>query len=193
MVRKVSAVKIFNLYKNKKFIKKIDPGKLTAFLNDVLKGEINIIEEATEVFLNDINEDYNAILNAGNKREKSNATNVKNYINDTIDSFGPNSILKQVSESEKRDIATGEEDIGDAPPLETEEEKAEKRQKLTTGKGLKIMTPKQMTTRLPVLFGQIKAGNNSGKSKNVIRQIVYSLYRSKDLTKTVYNYLINNI
>ena len=70
MVRKVSAVKIFNLYKNKKFIKKIDPGKLTAFLNDVLKGEINNIEKATEVFLNDFNEDYDAILNAAIKERK---------------------------------------------------------------------------------------------------------------------------
>ena len=102
---------------------------------------------------------------------------MKNSINDTRDSFGPNSILKQVSESEKLDTATGEEDIGDPPPLETEEEKAEKRQKPTTGKGLKVMTPKQMITRLPILLAQIKAGNNFEKLKNEIREIVYSLYR----------------
>ena len=59
------------------------------------------------------------------------------------------------------------------------------------GKGLKIMTPKQMITRLPILLAQLKAGNNSQKRKNEIRQIVYSLYRSKNLSKTIYNHLIS--
>ena len=49
------------------------------------------------------------------------------------------------------------------------------------GQGLKILIPKQMITRLPILLAQIKAGNNSQKFKNEIRQIVYSLYRSKNL------------
>ena len=43
--------------------------------------------------------------------------------------------------------------------------------------GLKIMTPKQLITRLPILLAQLKAGNNSEKLKNKIRQILYSLYR----------------
>ena len=92
-------------------------------------------------------------------------------------------------ESEKLDIAQGGIDIGDLPSLETEEEAA-KRQK---GQGLKIMTPKQMITRLPVLLAQLKAGNISQKFKNEIRQIVYSLCRSKNLSKTIYNHLINTI
>ena len=50
-----------------------------------------------------------------------------------------------------------------------------------------------MITRLPILLAQLKAGNNSEKLKNEIRQIVYSLYRSKNLSKTVYNDLINAI
>ena len=61
------------------------------------------------------------------------------------------------------------------------------------GKGLKILTNKQMLNRLPVLLAQIQAGNNSTKLKNEIRQILYSLYRSKILTKTVYNKLIKAI
>ena len=61
------------------------------------------------------------------------------------------------------------------------------------GKGLKILTNKQMLNRLPLLLAQIQAGNNSIKSKNEIRQILYSLYRSKVLTKTVYNNLIKSI
>ena len=61
------------------------------------------------------------------------------------------------------------------------------------GAGLKILTNKQMLSRFPILLAQIKAGNNSSKLKNEIRQILYSLYRSKVLTKTVYNNLIKAI
>ena len=61
------------------------------------------------------------------------------------------------------------------------------------GKRLKILTNKQMLNRLPILPAQIQAGNNSNKLKNEIRQILHSLYRSKVLTKTVYNNLIKSI
>ena len=60
-------------------------------------------------------------------------------------------------------------------------------------KGLKILTNKQMLNRLRILLAQIQAGNNSNKFKNELRQIIYSLYRSKVLTKTVYNNLIKVI
>ena len=63
----------------------------------------------------------------------------------------------------------------------------------SSGSGLKILTNKQMFNRLPILLAQIQAGNNSIKLKNEIRQILYSLYRSKVLTKTVYNNLIKSI
>ena len=59
--------------------------------------------------------------------------------------------------------------------------------------GLKILTNKQVLNRLPILLAQIQAGNNSTKLKNEARQILYSLYRSKELTKTVYNNLIRAI
>ena len=61
------------------------------------------------------------------------------------------------------------------------------------GAGLKILTNKQMLNRLPILLAQLQAGNNSSKLKNEIRQILYSLYRSKVLTKAVYNNLIKSI
>ena len=51
------------------------------------------------------------------------------------------------------------------------------------GEGLKILTNKQMLNRLPILLTQIQAGNNSKSLKNELRQILYSLYRSKVLTK----------
>ena len=64
---------------------------------------------------------------------------------------------------------------------------------LTEGKGLKILTPNQMLSRLPIYLVQLKAVNYLEKLKNEIRQLLYSLYRSKKLTKTIYNNLINII
>ena len=61
------------------------------------------------------------------------------------------------------------------------------------GTGLKILNDKKMLNRLPILLTQIQAGNNSIKLKNEIRQILYLLYRSKVITKTVYNNLIKSI
>ena len=63
----------------------------------------------------------------------------------------------------------------------------------SSGSGLKILTNKQMLNRFPILLAQIQAGNNSKSLKNEIRQILYSLYRSKVLTKTVYSNLIKAI
>ena len=61
------------------------------------------------------------------------------------------------------------------------------------GQGLKILTPNQMLNRLPISLAQLKAGNNSEKLKNKIRQLLYSLYRSKKLTKQLYKSLIDII
>ena len=60
------------------------------------------------------------------------------------------------------------------------------------GQGIKIKTLDQMV-RLPNTLAQLKAGNNSQKIKNDMRQLLHSLYRSKKLTKTIYNNLINTI
>ena len=67
------------------------------------------------------------------------------------------------------------------------------KQNKTTGTGLKILTPKQMIQRLPIALAQVKAGNNSESLLNKIRQIVYSLYQSKQITKKVYNNIIKSI
>ena len=61
------------------------------------------------------------------------------------------------------------------------------------GEGLKKLTPNQMLSRLPITLAQLKAGNNSEKLKNEIRQLLYSLYRSKKLTKNVYKSLVDII
>ena len=57
------------------------------------------------------------------------------------------------------------------------------KQNKTTGTGLKILTPKQMLQRLPIALAQVKASNNSESLLNEIRQIAYSLYQSKQITK----------
>ena len=70
---------------------------------------------------------------------------------------------------------------------------AKKLAKAQEGIGRKILTPNQMLKRLPIALAQVKAGNNSESLLNEIRQIVYSLYRSKEITKKVYNNIINSI
>ena len=59
--------------------------------------------------------------------------------------------------------------------------------------GLKILTPNQMLSRLPIYLAQLKAGNNSEKLKNEIVQLLYSLYRSKKLTRRLYKSLVDII
>ena len=75
--------------------------------------------------------------------------------------------------------------------LESEESTAERRNQ--QGQGLKILTSNQMLSRLLISLAQLKAGNNSEKRKNEIRQLLYSLYRSKKLTKQLYKSLIDII
>ena len=77
------------------------------------------------------------------------------------------------------------------PELESEVSAAERRNQ--QAKGLKILTPYQMLSRLPITSAQLKAGNNSEKLKNEIRQLLYSLYRSKKLTKQLYKSLVDII
>ena len=61
------------------------------------------------------------------------------------------------------------------------------------GRGLKILTPDQMLCRLRISLAQLKAGNNSEKLKNEIRQLLYTLCRSKKLTKQLYKSLVDII
>ena len=62
-----------------------------------------------------------------------------------------------------------------------------------SGEGIEILTLKQMLSRLPISLAQLEAGNISNKLKNEIRQLLYSLYCSKNMTKQVYNNLIKYI
>ena len=79
-----------------------------------------------------------------------------------------------------------EKDTTNMSDLESEES-------ATEGKGLKILTPNEMLGRLPISLAQLKAASNSEKLKNEIRQLLYSLYRLKKLTKQLYKRLIDII
>ena len=82
-------------------------------------------------------------------------------------------------------------DTTNMPKLEKEESAAERRNQ--PGEGVKILTPSQMLSRLTISLAQLEAGNDSEKLKNEIRQLLYSLYRSKNITKQVYNNLMKPI
>ena len=73
------------------------------------------------------------------------------------------------------------------------EAKYKAKQDETKGTELKILTPKQMLQRLSIALAQIKADNNSESLLNEIRQIFYSLYHSKQITKNVYNNVIKSL
>ena len=70
---------------------------------------------------------------------------------------------------------------------------SEARYKGKHGEELKTLTPKQMFQRLPIALAQVKAGNTPENLLNEIRQIIYSLYQSKEITKKVYNNIMNSI
>ena len=88
-------------------------------------------------------------------------------------------------ESDEESDENEDIDTTDIPDLEREES--------IKGKGLKMLTPNQIVSRLPIFLAQLKAGINSEKLKNEIRQLLYSLYRSKKLTKQLYKSLVDII
>ena len=97
-----------------------------------------------------------------------------------------------LAEDEKLDIAKGGDDDRRKSVIEAISRLGDKEQP-EIGKGLKIMTSNQLITRIPILLAQKQAGNTNQKLNNEIRQIIYSLCRSKNLSKTLYNHLINSI
>ena len=139
-----------------------------ALLNDIKKGKISI-EEAKKQGKDYYN--YLYTIRGGNKNDSQRRTLA--IIN--IHYNARNSAIKFIE---------------DYSSMILEKKKLAKEQE---GTGLKILTPNQMLKRLPKALAQIKAGNNSESLLNEIRQIVYSLYRSKEITKKVYSNIIKSI
>ena len=156
----------YDNYKNK-----FDTEKFTKSLKKLRNKFIGINEFKKEYnkFMNNVKNfkdfKYNKKKGSISKNQKRNGKYVRDleYIDDLYN-------IKPDSDTSKKDSDTSKK-----------------------GEGLKILTNKQMLNRLPILLAQMQAGNNSKSLKNEIRQILYSLYRSKVLTKTVYNNLIKSI
>ena len=142
-------------------------GPLT-FLNEIQKGETSL-EEAKTTQQNYL--EYLNIIQKGNK----NAKQRKYLANINMLYNARNDAIKFIEDYDSM--------ILDAKKLAKEQE----------GTGLKILTPNQMLKRLPIALAQVKAGNFSENLLNEIRQIVYSLHRSKEITKKVCNNIINSI
>ena len=100
--------------------------------------------------------------------------------------------LKKKSDIERKE-SDEQPDTTDVPELESEKPAAKRRNQ--ERHRLKILTPDQMLSRLPVTLAQLKNNlqNSSQNLKNKIRQLLYSLYRSKNLTKQFYKILVNII
>ena len=84
---------------------------------------------------------------------------------------------RQKADDKKDETGDEQSDTTDMSKLESEE--SAKYKTKTKEQGIKILTPQQMLSRLTISLAQLKVGNNSGKLKNEIRQLLYSLYRSK--------------
>ena len=100
--------------------------------------------------------------------------------------------LKKKSDIERKE-SDEQPDTTDVPELESEKPAAKRRNQ--ERHRLKILTPDQMLSRLPVTLAQLKNNlqNSSQNLKNKIRQLLYSSYRSKNLTKQFYKILVDII
>ena len=137
-------------------------------LNNIKEGKISV-EEAKEK-----QKDYYSYLNTIQRGNK-NASQKRTSANINILFNARDNAIKYIEDYRSM--------ILEARKLAREQE----------GTGLKILTSNQMLKRLPIALAQIKAGNNSESLLNEIRQIVYYLYRSKKITKMLYNNIINSI
>ena len=147
-----------------------------SLLNDIKSGKTTLKEpkDAQQNYL-----DYLNIIRKGNKNgnQKRTLANINMFYN------ARDNAIKFI------------EDYGsmilEARRLAKEEQKGTGTNKMS--ERVKIVTPNQMLKRLPIALAQVKAGNNSESLLNEIRQIVYSLYRSKEITKKLCNNIINSI
>ena len=104
-------------------------------------------------------------------------------------SSGLKDLMKEIEKMSKKEREIEEPD----KIIEIVEEIRKFNKQTQEGKGLKILTPYQVLSRLPISAAELKAGNSSEKLKNEIRQLLYSLYVSKNMTEEVYNNLIKYI
>ena len=147
-----------------------------SLLNDIKSGKTTLKEakDAQQNYLYYLN-----IIRKGNKNDNQKRTleNINMFYN------ARDSAIKFIEDYVSM--------ILEARRLAKEEQKGTGANKMS--ERVKILTPNQMLKRLPRALALVKAGNNSESLLNEIRQIDYSLYRSKEITKKVYNNIINSI
>ena len=167
---------------------------------DLTLQEAKDDQQELEILINKLNNDYNPRNQTKIKEKDDTLRSAKKLysIREEIINAFSEGIFPYIDgfqvEKESDEESTSENDEMDTtimPELESEESAEQRRNQ--QGKGLKILTPNQMLSRLPITLAQLKAGNNSEKLKNEIRQLLYSLYRSKKLTKQIYKSLIDII
>ena len=117
----------------------------------------------------------------------------KNAVND----FRVDSIKKLLSKLQRIIDYTTKDDVAKIKEIEKIIDIVEKilefHKKIQSGQGLKILAPNQMLSRLLISLAQLNTGTNFEKLKNENRQLLYSLYRSKKLTKNIYKSLVHII
>ena len=154
-------------------------------------------QQKLKILINNLNNNYNPTNQTKVKEKDDTLKSAKNLFfikEEIINGFkkGISPYIDGFQVEKETDEGTDDEtDTTIMSELKSEESAAERRNQ--QGKGLKILTPNQMLSRLPISLAQLITGNNSEKLKNEIRQLLYSLYRSKNVTKQVYSNLIKYI
>ena len=164
---------------------------------DLTLQEAQDNQQELKILINKLNKNYNPTSKIKTK-EKGDALHSPKKLysikNEIINAFRKDIFpyIDGFQVKKDTDEDTDEEiDTTIMPELESEESAAERENQ--QGEGVKILTPKQMLSRLSISLAQLEAGNNSEELKNEIRQLLYSLYCSKNITKQVYNNLMNPI
>ena len=125
------------------------------------------------------------------KKWNTTTINLKYLLNKLVDAIITG--LKDLKEKIKEMPEEGKENEKPDKILKIVREILQFNKEKQQGQGIKILTPSQKLSRLPISLAQLEAGNNSEKLKNEVRQLLYSLYRSKNITKQVYNNLMKPI
>ena len=183
---RIKGSKVININKSSNLLYEIENGQIT--YEEVLKRIENICNDTNKIIsMQSLNSNQINLLNI---LFMANEVFTGESESAEVNKEGIIEVFKEKSNKEKQQ-SDEEPDTTDMSDLESEESAAERR--IKKGQGLKILTTNQMLSRLPITLAQLKAGNNSEKLKNQIRQILYSLHSSKKLTKQLYKSLIDII
>ena len=140
---------------------------------------------------NNIVDDVNIIVESRTTKARTKMMDIFKQLRDIFKRPKTDGDKKDGDETDGDEIDDEQPDTADMSDLESDESAGQRKNQ--RGQGLKILTPNQMLSRLPISLAQLKVGNNSEKLKNEIRQLLFSFCRSKKLFKTIYKNLINTI